>query len=84
MVNCTLPRDLYKKCLNGLPGTMSVHMGRPCWTAVRIASIDPLRCKFCGSTRQRKIRLTHAILSSWKILVACEPDKRYDPTAEGM
>ena len=51
MVNCTLPLDLYKKCRNGLPGTISVQVGRPCWTAVRMASMEPLRSKFCGSIR---------------------------------
>lgn len=51
MVNWTFPLDLYRKCLSGLPGTMSVHVGRPWWTALRIASIAPMRCKFCGTTR---------------------------------
>jgi hypothetical protein len=47
MVNCTLPLLLYKKCLSGLPGTMSVHLGRPCLTASRILSMEPFLCNCC-------------------------------------
>ena len=47
MKNCTFPLLLYKKCLNTVPGTMSVHLGRPCLTAVRIFSMDPFFCNCC-------------------------------------
>jgi hypothetical protein len=45
IVNCTFPRDLYKKWRNGLPGTISVHFGRPCLTAALNTSMEPLRCR---------------------------------------
>lgn len=37
MTNCTLPRDLYKKCRSTVPGTMSVAVGRPAWTEAFMA-----------------------------------------------
>jgi hypothetical protein len=47
MTNCTLPLLLYKKCLSGLPGTTSVHLGRPCLTARLMCSMLPFFCNCC-------------------------------------
>jgi hypothetical protein len=60
-MNCTFPRDLYKKCLRTVPGIRSVHLGRPRWTARRISSRLPFLPSCCACQSRQSIDYKVAI-----------------------